>query len=222
MSVLFPVFSRRVSDAAFSERQRRARRIPTHFYLFFSPRPQSVCGMREPEARSYNTTAGRVGVARRRRERLVAVCVGREPARAMSKTRQRLAKAFGLRFCVLPSVSEVRSRTPFMSPLTLRQQLRPPRSVPSNRKPFGLAHGLSRFASLAPSKDQESCRPLLILTDSQPAVLMLGRVSLRLRSAARSLQPRICGFFSYTQSSLHPPPVLITITRVFSKGIQTE
>ena len=64
---------------------------PATSILYPILRPQSGCGMREPEARSCNTTAGRVGAARRRRERLVAagvarVCVGREPkAQAMSK-----------------------------------------------------------------------------------------------------------------------------------------
>ena len=51
--------------------------------------------MREPEARSYNTTAGRVGAARRQagapgRSTRRRVCVGRERARAMSKP-ERLA-----------------------------------------------------------------------------------------------------------------------------------
>lgn len=49
----------------------------------YQKRPQSGCGMREPEARSYNTTAGRVGAARRqagatgrssRRLRLCGLC----------------------------------------------------------------------------------------------------------------------------------------------------
>ena len=61
----------------------------------YQKRPQSGCGMREPEARSYNTTAGRVGAARRQAgaTRCCAegcVCVGRERARAMSKP-ERLA-----------------------------------------------------------------------------------------------------------------------------------